>query len=73
MKVLFLYKYEYLEPIGIMALSAVLKQHGHRVEFVDLDLEIAGSEGLAKHRLTIGLLLLGKHGWTLPRVVDSAD
>jgi len=38
-KVLFLYKYEYLEPIGIMALSAVLKQHGHQVEFVDLELE----------------------------------
>ena len=43
-KVLFLYKYEYLEPIGIMALSAVLKQHGHQVEFWPLSGEHAADQ-----------------------------
>lgn len=39
MKILFLYKYEYLEPIGIMTLSAFLKQNGHKCYFIDLALE----------------------------------
>ena len=36
MKVLFLYSYEYLEPIGIMSLSAFLKKHGIEVGFLDM-------------------------------------
>ena len=39
MKILFLYRYEYIEPIGIMALSSFLKQNGHECFFVDLVLE----------------------------------
>ena len=39
MKVLFLYRYEFVEPIGIMALSAFLKQNGHKCDFLDLALE----------------------------------
>lgn len=34
--VLFIYKYEYLEPLGIMSLAAFLKAHGHRCEFIDI-------------------------------------
>ena len=37
--VLFIYKYEYLEPLGIMSLAAVLRQAGHRCEFLDLTFE----------------------------------
>lgn len=39
MKVLFLSKYAYIEPVGIMALAAFLKRNGHKCYFVDLDLE----------------------------------
>ena len=38
MKVLFLTKYEYYEPNGIMSLSAILKQNGHECDLVDLSL-----------------------------------
>ena len=37
--ILFIYKYEYLEPLGIMSLSSYLKMHGHRCEFIDLAFE----------------------------------
>lgn len=37
--ILFIYKYEYLEPLGIMSLAAFLKRHGHRCEFLDLAFE----------------------------------
>ncbi len=36
MKILFIYKYEYVEPLGIMALSAQIKKKGHEVYFIDL-------------------------------------
>jgi anaerobic magnesium-protoporphyrin IX monomethyl ester cyclase len=39
MKILFLYQYEFLEPIGIMSLSSFLKQNGHKCDFLDLSLE----------------------------------
>lgn len=41
MKILFLSKYknEYFEPIGIMTLSAFLKQKGHQCNFIDVVLE----------------------------------
>lgn len=39
MKILFLYQYEYLEPIGIMSLLAFMKQKGHECDFIDLALE----------------------------------
>jgi len=38
MKILFLTRYEYMEPIGMMALSAFLKQNGHESDIVDLSL-----------------------------------
>jgi anaerobic magnesium-protoporphyrin IX monomethyl ester cyclase len=38
MKILFLTRYEYMEPIGMMALSAFLKQNGHESDMVDLSL-----------------------------------
>jgi radical SAM superfamily enzyme YgiQ (UPF0313 family) len=37
--ILFIYKYEYLEPLGIMSLAAFLQHHGHRCEFLDLAFE----------------------------------
>ncbi len=37
--VLFIYKYEYLEPLGIMSLAAFLQANGHRCEFIDLAFE----------------------------------
>lgn len=39
MKILFLYQYEFIEPLGLMALSAFLKQNGHECDFVDLVFE----------------------------------
>jgi len=39
MKILFLYAYEYIEPIGIMALSSFLKRNNHECFFIDLVLE----------------------------------
>ncbi len=38
MKVLFIYKYEYVEPLGLMTISAFLKKKGHQVYFIDLRL-----------------------------------
>jgi len=35
--VLFIYKFEYIEPIGIMYLSSFLKQNGHECHFIDLE------------------------------------
>jgi len=37
MKVLFIYRYEYIEPIGIMYLSSFLKEAGHECFFIDLE------------------------------------
>jgi anaerobic magnesium-protoporphyrin IX monomethyl ester cyclase len=37
--VLFIYKYEYLEPLGLMTLASVLESQGHRCEFLDLAFE----------------------------------
>jgi radical SAM superfamily enzyme YgiQ (UPF0313 family) len=37
MKILFIYKYEYIEPIGIMYLSSFLKESGHECHFIDLE------------------------------------
>lgn len=39
MKILFIHRYNFFEPLGILTLSAVLKKHGHEVEFIDLKLE----------------------------------
>jgi radical SAM superfamily enzyme YgiQ (UPF0313 family) len=39
MKILFLYQYEYLEPIGIMSLLAYLRRSGYECDFIDLALE----------------------------------
>jgi len=39
MKILFIYTYEYLEPLGIMQLSSFLKQNNHSCYFIDLKLE----------------------------------
>ena len=39
MKVLFIYHFEFHEPLGIMQLSAFLKQHGHACYFIDLALQ----------------------------------
>ena len=38
MKILFLTRYEYMEPISIMTLPAFLKQNGHECDMVDLSL-----------------------------------
>ena len=35
--VLFIYKFEYIEPIGIMYLSSFLKEDGHECHFIDLE------------------------------------
>ena len=39
MKILFIHRYVFFEPIGILTLSAVLKRSGHEVSFIDLKLE----------------------------------
>ena len=39
MKVLFIYKYNYIEPVGIMSLSSALKKSGHETFFYDVNLE----------------------------------
>jgi len=39
MKILFIDSFERIELVGIMQLSAVLKQHGHETEFLDVRLE----------------------------------
>lgn len=36
MRILFIHKYNYHEPLGIMSLSAFLKEKGHHCEFIDL-------------------------------------
>jgi radical SAM superfamily enzyme YgiQ (UPF0313 family) len=36
MKILFIYKYEFVEPLGILSLSSYLKKEGHNVQFIDL-------------------------------------
>jgi len=36
MKVLFIYKYEFVEPVGMLSLSAYMKKEGHEVHFIDL-------------------------------------
>ncbi|HAH31252.1 MAG TPA: hypothetical protein DCL44_02940 [Elusimicrobia bacterium] len=39
MKILFIYKFEYVESLGIMYLSSVLKSRGHQVYFLDIAFE----------------------------------
>jgi len=39
MKILFIHRYNFFEPLGILTLSAVLKKNGHDVEFIDIKLE----------------------------------
>ena len=39
MKILFIYKFERVEPLGIMYLSSFLKKHGHECYFIDLKFE----------------------------------
>jgi len=34
--ILFIYKYEYVEHLGILYLSSYLKKKGHQVDFIDL-------------------------------------
>lgn len=40
MKILFIYRYENYEPLGMMTLSAVLKKAGHQCSYVDTKFEI---------------------------------
>ena len=39
MRILFVYKYEFVEPLGIMYLSSFLKEHGHNCYFIDIKFE----------------------------------
>lgn len=39
MKILFVHRYNFFEPLGILTLAAVLKKNGYDVEFIDLKLE----------------------------------
>lgn len=39
MKILFIYKYTFYQPLGIMYLSSALKQNGHLTDFIDLQFE----------------------------------
>ncbi|MFH1791559.1 MAG: radical SAM protein [Candidatus Omnitrophota bacterium] len=65
MKVLFLYSYEYLEPLGIMSLSAVLKQNGHECEFIDLAFEkdYARKAAAMKPGIIAYSVTTGRHGF----------
>lgn len=39
MKILFVYEYEFVEPLGIMYLSSFLKERGHECYFIDIKFE----------------------------------
>lgn len=39
MRILFIYKYNYIEPIGLMGLSSALKKEGHETFFYDIFLD----------------------------------
>jgi len=39
MKVLFIYRWEYVEPLGLMYLSSFLKKYGHKCYFIDTKFE----------------------------------
>lgn len=39
MKILLIYNYNFFEPLGLMTLSAFLKEHGYECHFLDLKLE----------------------------------
>ncbi len=63
--ILFIYKYEYLEPLGIMSLAAYLKQHGHRCEFLDLAFEKELSEKVRqmKPNIVAYSITTGRHSF----------
>lgn len=48
MKILFISKFEYYEPLGIMSLSSFLKKHGQECYFVDIKLEKNFKEEIKK-------------------------
>jgi len=39
MRILFVYSYDFIEPLGIMSLSSFLKKHGHDCRFIDIKFE----------------------------------
>jgi len=39
MRILFIYKYDFMEPLGIMYLSSYLRGHGHECHFLDVAFE----------------------------------
>jgi radical SAM superfamily enzyme YgiQ (UPF0313 family) len=63
MKIIFVTKYEYIEPLGIMSLAAFLKQNGHECELVDMDLESNPIEEISQLRPDIVAysVTTGKH------------
>ncbi len=48
MKILFIYKYEFDEPLGILHLSGFLKKHGYDCHFIDIKFEKNFIEGIQK-------------------------
>lgn len=48
MKILFVFKYEFYEPLGMMTLSSLLKKHGHESSFIDIKFEKNPAEEIKK-------------------------
>jgi radical SAM superfamily enzyme YgiQ (UPF0313 family) len=63
MKILFIYKNEFIEPLGIMSLSAYLKKYGHECHFIDIQFEKNLEGGV--RRISPGVIaysvMTGKH------------
>ena len=63
MKILFIYKNEFVEPLGIMSLSAYLKKNGHKCYFLDAQFErdIIGEAGKISPGIIAYSVMTGKH------------
>jgi len=63
LKVLFFYKYNYIEPIGLMYLSSALKLAGHETFFYDilLDGDVCGFVGRLRPEIIAYSIVTGTH------------
>ena len=63
MKILFIYKNEFVEPLGIMSLSGFLKRHGHECSFIDVQFEkdVIGEVQRVSPDIIAYSIMTGKH------------
>ena len=64
MKVLFIYTYNYIEPIGLMYVSSALKRAGHETFFFDLGLDTGLTSFVRRNRpdMIAYSVVTGNHG-----------